>query len=43
MLWLHNWRELDSAVAIVGRFLGHRDLKEKVTLCISSYSEAVME
>jgi hypothetical protein len=43
VFWLHNWRELDAALASAGRFLKTRDLKEKVSFCVIPYSPSVDE
>jgi hypothetical protein len=40
---LHDWRELDAALASAGRFLKARDLKEKVSFCVIPYSPSVEE
>ena len=41
VLWLHDWRELDAALASAGRFLKGRDLKERISFCVQPYSPAV--
>jgi hypothetical protein len=41
VVWLHSWRELDVALASAGRFLKARDLKEKISVCVMTYSPAV--
>jgi hypothetical protein len=41
VLWLHNWRELDAALASAGRFLKDRDLKERISFCVRSYSPSI--
>jgi hypothetical protein len=41
VLWLHNWRELDAALASAGRFLRGRDLKERVSFCVKPHSPSV--
>lgn len=43
VFWLHNWRELDAALASAGRFLKARDLKEKISFCVMAYSPSVEE
>jgi hypothetical protein len=41
VVWLHSWRELDAALASAGHFLKARDLKEKISVCVMTYSPSV--
>jgi len=41
VFWLHNWRELDSALASAGQFLKTRDLKDRISFCVMAYSPGV--
>jgi hypothetical protein len=39
VVWMHNWRELDAAVKAAGQFLNRRQLKERISICVSAHSE----
>ena len=43
VFWLHNWKELDAALASGGRFLKAKDLKENISFCVMPYSPGVNE